>query len=329
MAPSLGATLDAMPTMSKRTLRLALGVAWLIDAGLQFQPFMFTRAFSDDVLAGAASDQPRFVATPVQWAADAVGAHPFAWNLLFALLQLTIAAALLVLPDGAPMSRGGRAIKPALLVSIGWALSLWYLGEGLGGIAGPSAWLLTGAPGAALIYVVLSAAAWPAPASRLPWWLPLAWAGYWVGGAVLHLLNGPTRGPDLAAAIAAGANGSPGWVTRLDFSLARSANTWNELDIALLIALQLLIGVAVFAPRPVRNTGLAIGAVVALAFWFVGQQLGQLTSGHATDVNTGPLIVLLAAATFATGTRRYDRGSNALAVGRRTSHGARSRRVFS
>ena len=308
-----------MPTMSKRTLRLALGVAWLIDAGLQFQPFMFTRAFSDDVLAAAASGQPRFVATPVQWAADAVGAHPFAWNLVFALLQLTIAVALLA----------GRAIKPALVVSIGWALSLWYLGEGLGGIAGSSAWLLTGAPGAALIYVVLSAAAWPAPTSRPPWWLPLAWAGYWIGGAILHLLNGPTRGPDLAAAIAAGANGSPGWLSRLDFSLARTANTWSELDIALLIALQILIGVAVFAPRPVRNTGLAIGAFVALAFWFVGQQLGQLTSGHATDVNTGPLIVLLAAATFATGRPRYDQGSNALAAGRRTSHEARSRRVFS
>ena len=308
-----------MPTMSKRTLRVALGVAWLIDACLQFQPFMFTRAFSDDVLAGAASGQPRFVATPVQWAADAVGAHPFAWNLLFALLQLTIAVGLI----------SGRAIKPALVVSIGWALSLWYLGEGLGGIAGPSAWLLTGAPGAALIYVVLSAAAWPAPTSRLPWWLPLAWAGYWIGGAVLHLLNGPTRGPDLAAAIAAGANGSPGWVSRLDFSLARTANTWNELDIALLIALQIVIGVAVFAPRPVRNIGFAIGAVVALAFWFVGQQLGQLTSGHATDVNTGPLIVLLAATTFATGRPRYDRGSSALAAGRRTSHEARSRRVFS
>jgi hypothetical protein len=106
-----------MPAMSKRTLQLALGVFWLIDAGLQFQPFMFTRAFADDVLAGAASGQPGFVATPVQWAADAVGAHPFAWNLLFALLQLTVGVALIA----------GRAISPALAVSIGWALSVWYL----------------------------------------------------------------------------------------------------------------------------------------------------------------------------------------------------------
>ena len=312
-------TLDAMPAMSKRTLRFALGVAWLIDAGLQFQPFMFTRAFSDDVLAGAASGQPGFVAAPVQWVADAVGAHPFAWNLMFALLQLTIAVALI----------SGRAIKPALVASTVWALSVWYLGEGLGGIAGPSAWLLTGAPGAALIYAVLSLAAWPAQTLRLPRWLPLAWASYWIGGAVLHLLNGPTRGPDLAAAISAGANGAPGWVSHLDFSMARTANSWSEFDLALLVALQFFIGVAVYAPRQLPAIGLAVGALTALAFWFVGQQLGQLTSGHATDVNIGPLIVLLAAATFAIGTRRYDRGSSGLAAGRRTTHEARSRRVFS
>ena len=308
-----------MPAMSKRTLRFALGVAWLIDASLQFQPFMFTRAFSDDVLAGAATGQPRFVATPVQWAADAVGAHPFAWNLVFALLQLTIGVALI----------SGRAVKPALTLSIVWGLSVWYLGEGLGGIAGPSAWLLTGAPGAALLYVVLSVAAWPAQTLRLPRWLRLAWASYWIGGAVLHLLNGPTRGPDLAASISAGATGAPGWVSRLDFSMARAANGWTEFDIALLVVLQFLIGIAVYAPRPLPAVGLAIGAFVALAFWLVGQQLGQLTSGHATDVNTGPLIVLLAAATFAIGTRRYDRGSNAPAAGRRTTHEARYRRVFS
>ena len=308
-----------MPAISKRTLRFALGVAWLIDASLQFQPYMFTRAFSDDVLAGAATGQPRFVAAPVQWAADAVGAHPFAWNLVFALLQLAIAVTLI----------SGRATEPALAVSIVWGLSVWYLGEGLGGIAGSSAWLLTGAPGAALVYVVLSVAAWPARTSRLPWWLPLAWASYWIGGAVLHLLNGPTRGPDLAAAISAGATGAPGWVSRLDFSIARTANSWSEFDIALLVALQVLVGIAVYGPRPLRTIGLATGAFVALAFWLVGQQLGQLTSGHATDVNIGPLIVLLAAATFASETRRYDRGSNALAAGRRTIHEARYRHVSS
>jgi len=134
---------------------------------------------------------------------------------------------------------------------------------------------------------------------------------------------------DLAAAISAGANGAPGWVSHLDFSMARTANSWSEFDVALLVALQFLIGVAVYAPRPLPAIGLAVGALTALAFWFVGQQLGQLTSGHATDVNIGPLIVLLAAATLATGTRRYDRGSSALAAGRRTTHEARSRRVFS
>jgi hypothetical protein len=38
------------------------------------------------------------------------------------------------------------------------------------------------------------------------------------------------------------------------------------------------------------------GAVVATTFWVLGQNIGQLCSGQATDPNTGPLIVLMALA---------------------------------
>jgi hypothetical protein len=37
-----------------------------------------------------------------------------------------------------------------------------------------------------------------------------------------------------------------------------------------------------------------IGSVVAIAFWFLGQNVGMLYSGMATDPNTGPLIVVMA-----------------------------------
>jgi len=38
------------------------------------------------------------------------------------------------------------------------------------------------------------------------------------------------------------------------------------------------------------------GAVVATTFWVLGQNIGQLYSGQATDPNSGPLIVLMALA---------------------------------
>jgi hypothetical protein len=36
--------------------------------------------------------------------------------------------------------------------------------------------------------------------------------------------------------------------------------------------------------------------VIALAIWLIGQDLGQLYSGKATDPNSGPLIALMAVA---------------------------------
>jgi hypothetical protein len=37
-----------------------------------------------------------------------------------------------------------------------------------------------------------------------------------------------------------------------------------------------------------------LGVAMALDWWVLGQAFGQLSSGMATDPNTGPLLVLLA-----------------------------------
>ena len=57
---------------ARRRLQLALGALWLLDAILQYQPVMFTRAFSQ-MLAAAAQGNPAFVqpgrssGTPISW----------------------------------------------------------------------------------------------------------------------------------------------------------------------------------------------------------------------------------------------------------------------
>ena len=40
----------------RRMLQLTLATAWLLDAVLQFQPYMFTRAFGNRMIAGALTD---------------------------------------------------------------------------------------------------------------------------------------------------------------------------------------------------------------------------------------------------------------------------------
>jgi hypothetical protein len=275
--------------MTRRGLQITLGVLWLLDAGLQFQPYMFSSRFATQVLSAAGAGQASFVAAPIDHVARIVAAHPVPYNAAFASLQLAIGLGLL-LP---------RTVVAALTAAIVWALAVWYLGEGLGGLTGHNPSLLTGTPGAALLYAVLSAAAWPIRGGRRERparWLVFAWAGYWVGGVVLQIWRGPRIGPDLAATVSELANGAPGWLSRIDFSLARTMEHLSPTVIACFIGVQAIIGLAVFAPWRWRAVALLGGVVVSCGFWIIGPGFSQLVSGHGTDPNTAPLVVIIGVA---------------------------------
>ena len=283
--------------MTRRQLQIALGVLWLLDGALQVQPFMFTSGFARDVIAPAASGQPPLVATPVSWAAHLIGSNPPVFNAAFAAAQLLIGLGLLM----------RATARVALGASIAWALSVWYLGEGLSGLASAHASLLTGAPGSALLYAGLAAAAWPRPGSvgrRPARWLPIAWAAIWASGAVLELLPGQIGGDAIAAAIRSEAVGAPGWLAGVASWLARLAAHTGMVAVAAIVGAEVAVG-AFALTRPARAAALATGAALSVAFWVAGQDLGQLYSGRATDPNTGPLLVLMAASLWPLG-GEYD-----------------------
>ena len=274
--------------ITRRHVQIALGLLWLLDGALQLQPFMLGTGFARQVLAPTAAGQPQFVSTSVRWGASIIVAHPVAWDVRFAAVQLLIGLGLLV----------PRTARFALAISIPWALGVWFLGEGLSGLASGHASLLTGAPGSALVYGVLALAVWPrrnasdeAPAR----WLPLAWAVLWVGGAIFQALPGQNTGTDVAGVISGGAAGAPGWLGRLDAAIASWTARHGASVVVALVVAEALIGLAALLPRT-RRVALAAGIVLAVTIWVVGQDLGQLYSGQATDPNTAPLIVLMALA---------------------------------
>jgi hypothetical protein len=239
--------------VTRRQLQIVLGLLWLLDGGLQLQPFMWGTGFVTQVIAPAADGQPDLIARPIHWGAHVIAAHPLAWDLLFAATQLLIGLALLI----------PRAVRLALAASVAWSLGLWIFGEGLGGLAAGGATLLNGAPGAAFLYGLLAAAAWPhqdSPTESPADWLPIAWAVLWVGGAVLQAFAGEP-----------------------------AANTVT------LVTAEALIGVAALQPNG-RPFAAAAGFVFALVMWVVSQDFGGLFTGHATDPNSGPLIAIMAVA---------------------------------
>jgi hypothetical protein len=273
--------------ITRRHLQIGLGILWLLDGVLQCQPFMFGRGFAKQILASAGSGLPGLFAEPLHVAIRIASAQPALANGTFALIQIFLGLGLLT----------RRFTRVALGTSIVWALSVWVAGEGLGGL-GAGATLLTGAPGAALLYALIAVLAWP---SRSPqgderpsrWALP-AWCGLWLLGAGLQLIDGNNSSKSLTMMLRAAQSGAPGWVVRIDRALVQlHIPRWT---VAGVIAVYVLVAIWSLIPGWTRQLSLVIGISIALAGWLLFQGLGDLTSGQATDPNTGPLIVLLALA---------------------------------
>jgi hypothetical protein len=238
--------------------------------------------------------------------------HPALIDALFALIQLSLGVLIL----------SKKTSKIGLLASVVWGLGVWYMGEGLGGLLSGHAMLLTGMPGAALIYAILALAILPHKKTknkvvdeRPAYWLSIVWAVFWIGGAIYQLLPGQNTVSDVASSISGLAGGgSPGWLSALqihtgntiqDFSSAAKHSTgyWFILFLAII---QGVIGLLIFLPHFYRKLAVGIGIAVSVTFWLVGQSLGGYYSGLATDPNSAPLFILLGAAILGSGTLDFN-----------------------
>jgi hypothetical protein len=280
--------------MTRSQVRVVLGLLWILDGALQLQPFMFGRGFAREVIAPAGDGQPAMVASSVHWAADLIASQPLVWDLAFALIQLAIGVALLI-PGTARL---------ALVGSVLWSVGVWIFGEGLGGLASGHAALLTGAPGAVLLYALIALGVWPATGDgdeqlRPAWWLPSAWAVLWVGGALLQALPGQNHIGDVVGWVQDNGDGAPIWLARLDQHAASALTTGGPTVLVALVLLQAAIGLGALAPGTPRRLAGVAGISVSVVFWVFGQSLGELWTGQATDPNAAPLVILLALAMMA------------------------------
>ena len=297
--------------LTRRGLQIALGLLWLFDGALQLQPFMFSNGFAAQVISPAAAGQPGWVSSPIMFFAQRIAAHPAALNTLFGIIQLALGAALLI----------PRSVRPALIASLLWSVGVWWFAEGLGGLASGHASLITGAPGAALLYAVLAAAAWPqrrhphaaTSGEGLARWVPLAWTLLWLGGAALQVLPAQ-RGSSAIRDELGVTDGVPAWLAAVHRSASHLLTHSDAWLYATLLALMTAIGVAGLLKRSLRTFSVITGSALATGFWVLGQNIGNLYSGQATDPNTGPLVLILGLAVLgarpAFAGRRVQPGTN-------------------
>ena len=281
---------------AQRRLQVALGLIWLVDGALQLQPFMFSPSFVTQIIAPNAIRQPGFVAAPVTFMAHLIEPRVVLFNAFAATIQLLIGLGLIYRPT----------VKVALLASFGWALGIWWIGEGLGGLLTGTASPLTGAPGAALLYVLVGLIAWPAAGLQTGGAAARgrlgergargAWAVLWVGLAVLWLLPANRAAGAVHDAIANARSGA-GWLSSVQSSVAAAA-AGRGVAIAIVTAcLSVAIGLGVLFDRWTKPF-LALSVVIALVYFVVGQGMGGVLTGSGTDPGTGPLLILLAVSVY-------------------------------
>ncbi len=312
--------------LTRRGLRIALGLIWLLDGALQFQPFMYTRGFLTEVIEPSAEMQPAWIGHPILSAAHFAGHDLTLWNTLFALVQVAIGLGLLM---------RGRAVRAALLASFGWVLVVWWLGEGLGMIFADMASPLTGAPGAVLLYGLIGLLVWPADAEVAGGAAATAgraaavdtqpgevatgggstsgghggssvaaggligergglivWSALWLGAAALWCLSVNRAPAAIGEALSGAAGEAPRWLAHPTSSLAGTTRGHGEPIAIVLALLSLAIGAGIWTR--LRRAALIAGIVLSLLYWAFGQSLGAINTGQATDPNAGPLFVLLA-----------------------------------
>lgn len=284
-----------------RGIQIALGLIWLLDGALQFQSFMYSHAFLTEVIEPTALMQPDWVRQPILWASELAGRDLALWNTLFASVQCAIGLGLIY----------RRTVKPALILSFAWALVVWWFGEGFGMVLMNMGSPFVGSPGAVVLYAAIGVVVWPGSRGHGRSALGggalgdhgglVAWSAVWLCSAALWVAALARPVYSISGALIEASGDSMPWLGGIQRSLATALSGDGKPIAALLLALSLLIGAGVWSRW--RRAALLLGALVSVVYWALGQSLGGLTTGSATDPNIGPLFLLLAVALWPAGGR--------------------------
>lgn len=276
----------------RRVFQVALGLIWLLDAALQYQPYMFTPAFVHQIILPSTVGNPGWILASETWAAAVMLHHVALYNAMFATIQLGIAGLILWRPT----------VKLGLVASVAWALGVWWFGEGLGGVL-TGASPLAGLPGGALLYALIAVLVWPRADEELgesvatsgllrPAGARLAWLVLW-GGFACFLVIPVNRSPmSVHSALVAASSGEPGWFVGADHSVA-GALAGSGLGVAIGLAVCCALVAASSVVPALRRAGVLLAVLIGCAIWFA-EDVGGIFTGTGTDPNSGMLLALLA-----------------------------------
>jgi hypothetical protein len=281
--------------LTQKRLRQLIGVLWLIDGLLQLQPQMFTMNMVNGVMVPTVGGQPGPVAASLQWIIAVTTYNLVLVNLLIAVIQIVIGVLLI----------SGLWVRGTIIASVVWALIVWYGGEGMSMLFTGQAGILTGAPGAVLLYPLLGLLVYPRKEDPEQGLLPrptfrYIFAGFWFFSALLQLQPFWWQPEQISQAISGmvGQGGLDGFL--VDPLLQGISNLTAHSEIFLnivLIVVCLALGFGlVFVKEKQLRPVLVASIVVSVVIWWIAQAFGMIFTGMATDFNSGLLLVVMALA---------------------------------
>ena len=300
--------------VNQRTLQCALGVLWILDGLLKFQPDLFKPSFVSDLISPMAAGQPWLIGSTISHMANFLSHEATMWVAVFGLVEIAIGVGLLF----------RRSVKPALVASFIWGAGIYLFGEGFGMVFTGQTSPLQGAPGAVCFYVLLGLLVWPrsdqgsnrvrtgpqsSAAARGVFGGTgslLVWAGIWIFQAIIWLFPFNRTANAVTDQMTDTANGEPGWYAHFLNSFGHAfvgAGIWVAVILA---ALSMVIGLGpLISKRPGPYIGL--GIALALLYWVTGEGVGELLTFSGTDPNNGPLLALIGLSVLPDGARTRGR----------------------
>jgi hypothetical protein len=301
--------------LSRKLLIRILGALWLIDGLLQLQPKMFTMDMVNGIMVPTMHSQPYLIATSLQWLITMTTLHLTLVNLVIAIVQICLGIGLLLFSE--------RWVKGLVIASVIWALIVWFGGEGFSMLLAAQGSIITGAPGAVLLYLLLGLVVYPRPhpqsyitskgaeakvaegelLSRVQ--LRGVLAGFWLFAALLQLQPYWWQEDQISRVIGAmtGQGGLNGVL--VDPILQAFSNITASVEIPLNIALILVflaLGLVLALLKEEQMRPALIASIVAsLVIWYCSEGLGQIFTGMSTDFNSGLLLVVIGLACWPKG----------------------------
>jgi hypothetical protein len=299
-AAELAAGLTSSATIARIKRRMLWGLAllWLLDAGLQAQPRMFTIDFISNIMKPSIAISPSFIGAVSNWTLTFVTPHIALFNWLFTIVQFVIAFALL----GGLLKRNQNLIRGGLLLSIAWGMVVWVAGEGTSGVFTGNGTMFTGAPGSVFLYMAIAVFYLLADS----WWqlrdrfcLPRDFlALVFLYGAVAQVVTPGFWGSQgISILIVGQASMAPSWMINTMMPLVTLTHQYPVISNAVLSASFFAVAGLLYGRNP-KTVGFVLMIPVLGVVWYWGQAFGGIFSGMGTDPNTIPPLLILAIPAF-------------------------------